>query len=166
MSLFDLHPTLESRFRKIGWSVTEAGCWEWNGSRHIRGGYGQISGSRKSGPLKTHRIAYELAKGPIAHGLVICHTCDNPPCVNPDHLFAGTVRENNHDMQAKGRDKQMLMAGEACPSSKLTWEQVQAIRASSESLTALGARYGVTKQAIARVRKGSAWKSKSIFTTQ
>jgi hypothetical protein len=166
MSLFDDHPTLESRFRRISWTVTASGCWEWNGSRHVRGGYGQISGSRASGPLKAHRVAFELSNGPIAANLYICHTCDNPPCVNPAHLFAGTARDNSSDMLSKGRDKQMLMAGEACPASKLRWEQVLEIRASSESLSVLGAKYGVSKQAISRARKGATWKNRSVFTTQ
>jgi hypothetical protein len=167
VNLLEAHPTLLARFNRIGWDIDqETGCWEWNGSRHVRDGYGQIAGSRETGPLKSHRVAYELAHGPIPAGMHVCHSCDNPPCVNPAHLFAGTPRENQADMTIKGRGKHMVMAGEASPSSRLNWGAVQEIRASQESLSVLARRYGVSRMAISHVKNGKTWKVQSKRTIQ
>jgi hypothetical protein len=79
------------------------GCWEYCGCR-FKKGYGNIRVGGKSGKNRgTHRVSYELHIGPIPDGLLVMHSCDNPPCVNPDHLSVGTVADNVADMDAKGR---------------------------------------------------------------
>ena len=75
-------------------------CIEWSGSRN-REGYGRFKIAGQS--FLAHRIMWEEANGPIPDGLNICHTCDNPPCVNVDHLFLGTDKDNTRDSMAKGR---------------------------------------------------------------
>lgn len=81
---------------------SENECWHWKGS--LSRGYGQMSASRRGlAPLRAHRVAYELANGPISDGLVVRHKCDNPKCVNPSHLEVGSQRENALDMVARGR---------------------------------------------------------------
>jgi hypothetical protein len=83
------------------------GCIEFVGNRLPPWGYGILTlgprGDRKM--LRAHRVAWELNNGPIPEGVEICHRCDNPPCCNPDHLFAGTKADNMRDMSRKGRSR-------------------------------------------------------------
>ena len=81
------------------------GCWQWLHRVNSKG-YGQmayvpIEGKRRT--VKVHRMAYKAFIGPIPKGLLVCHTCDNPGCINPDHLFVGTPKDNTQDMMQKGR---------------------------------------------------------------
>lgn len=77
-----------------------SGCWIWAGTCNWKG-YGTISigGVQR----KAHRASYEAFVGAIPDGMLVCHKCDNPPCVNPDHLFVGTAKDNAQDRDAKGR---------------------------------------------------------------
>lgn len=76
-------------------------CWIWNGTRNRRG-YGKLSFKDNRSAIAS-RVSYELFKGPLQDNLYVCHSCDNPPCVNPDHLWHGTHMENTIDMIDKGR---------------------------------------------------------------
>lgn len=87
------------------YQVKADGCWGWTGTTDNRG-YGVLSNRDKStsrSPEKAHRVSFEKQFGPISDGMNICHSCDNPPCTNPDHLFQGTQKDNMNDCSAKGR---------------------------------------------------------------
>jgi hypothetical protein len=101
-------PLVERFWEQVDKRPTENGCWIWNGTLNPNG-YGQIFVGPLQGKAKTaHRVSWEIAHGPIPpgrgyHGTCVLHRCDNPACVNPDHLFLGSHFDNMADMKLKGR---------------------------------------------------------------
>jgi hypothetical protein len=91
--------------------VDTSGCWLWTGHKKPNG-YGQITINYKT--LSTHRLSYELFKGPIPEGMYICHSCDVKACINPDHLWTGTHQDNMNDMTKKNRSKNQNMGKTHC----------------------------------------------------
>lgn len=139
-------------------------CWLWTGARN-RAGYAMMGMKREgeTGPrrwrmLHAHRIALFLTTGewpPAA-----CHRCDNPSCVRPDHLFAGTHADNMRDMREKGRSHRPRRAGELSNSAKLTEAAVRDIRrrvAAGETCVALAEEYGVTNACVSHAATGRTW---------
>jgi len=119
----------------------ETGCWEWTGFRS-RDGYGQIRyGTSSAGIVYVHRASYEVFKGPIPEGQVVCHACDNPPCFNPDHLFLGSQTDNMRDAQKKGR------LHSATPRFM---EKVRRLYRTGETITALSKRFNIPRTTIRR----------------
>jgi hypothetical protein len=103
-------------------------CWPWLLSKRGQNGkYGQVS--YRGRPMRAHRTAWLLTNGPIPDGLLVLHRCDNPPCINPAHLFLGTHTDNMADRKAKGRNDLLGARGESNTQSRLTQDQVYAIRA-------------------------------------
>ena len=128
-------------------------CWAFTGSPGMHG-YGVIRDKNKQ--RRAHRVSYELSKGEIPEGMVVCHSCDNPPCVNPNHLFLGTVQANNRDMDRKGRRN--VARGSDRRGSKLTDDLVREIRASHESNRELAARFDLHMNTIYNVRIRRTWR--------
>lgn len=147
--IFRLVPS-ETRF----WAKVEKseGCWIWTGAKDWDG-YGQFNHGRAT------RFCWELHNGPInPPSLLVCHTCDNPPCVNPAHLFLGTVRDNAVDCSKKGR----MPRGSAHCHSKLDEDTVREIRRiigdGVKSQIALSKELGVSKYAVWAIIHGKSWK--------
>ncbi len=144
----------EDFFGKI--EKTPSGCWEWSGFRN-GSGYGMFGIGGKT--IRAHRYSYEMHKGPIPTGLLVCHSCDNPPCVNPDHLWLGTHRDNGQDMSKKGRGtKTPSVHSEQHPLSKLTKDKARAIRADARPARIVAAEYGVSSSLVEGIRRGTHWK--------
>jgi hypothetical protein len=136
--------------------ANERGCREWSGRKHIRNGYGVIDLDGR--PQLAHRIAYTLATGRDPGDLSICHTCDNPPCCEPSHLWAGTHQENMDDMAQKGRANAPVFIGEKHPRAKLSEEEIRDIRGSLLSDKILASDYGVTTENIRRIKTRKSWR--------
>ena len=155
-------------------------CWLWTG-KPLKSGYGQIQSRGISNvPLYTHRVAWELTFGPIPEGKHVLHSCDNPPCCRPDHLFLGDQVVNNIDRQAKGRtaagerngartrreanpfvkNKGSGLRGESHPMVDLSDVKVVALRAEyvddpvRGKKAALARKYGISQTHIGRLLKG------------
>jgi hypothetical protein len=131
-------------------------CWWWTASVDAKSGYGWFSIRRKM--FKAHRIAWQLARGPIPAGLHVLHHCDNRKCVNPAHLFLGTNADNIADRMNKGRKSGC--AGERNGRAKLTRDEVALIRsqlASGKSQDCLAGRFGVSQSCISQIALGHNW---------
>lgn len=143
--------TLELMFWSHVTKGTPDDCWHWGGYIDLHG-YGMV---RFAGKLhRAHRVSYELHHGPIPTGAQICHHCDNPACVNPAHLFAGTSADNAHDMISKGRAPK-----DRCV--KLTAEQVVELRrlaAAGVSNVELAVKFGISDTQTWKIVSRRAWK--------
>lgn len=147
-----LASNVETRF----WRNVEKsdGCWLWTGYSG-KDGYGYLRvGTKQTG---AHRYSYELHNGPIPEGLWVLHRCDNPPCVRPDHLWAGLANENTADRDSKQRQA----LGERNRHAKLNAEDVLEIRRrlrQGSTNVALAEEYGVAKSEISHIRTRRVWK--------
>jgi hypothetical protein len=141
-------------------TVDENGCWIWQKCRS-RNGYGDFAagGGKKA---RAHRVAYEAFVGPIPDGMDVCHRCDVRPCVNPEHLFAGTRSENIRDAYQKGRVPLTGKShGETHHTAKLTEAKVREIRVrlgSAETKASIARAFHVSAGLIAAIGRGDIWK--------
>jgi hypothetical protein len=130
-----------------------APCWIWTGPKFAQG-YGRFC--LRSRSLKAHRFSWEMHHGkPVPHGLVICHSCDNKQCVNPEHLRAETQAFNVREAIERERWKPNF--GAINGRTILTHESVREIRASSETQILLAKRYGVSQTHISRIKRGESY---------
>lgn len=158
---------IEERLKKNMLVNPISGCWEWQGCK--RSGYGHTTvGSRTDGTRhseRAHRLAYMVWNGEIPRGYDVCHKCDNPACINPNHLFVGTRQDNVDDRERKGRN--VIKIGEEQLRSKLTkktvkearWERVYR----GTSFQKLADKYGVSKKTMQNAIAGITWKCVTYF---
>ena len=146
-------PITKERIEAKVLRIPEAGCWVWMGSTQVRG-YGEIiSNNRKH---LAHRASYEAFVGKIPKGMYVCHACDNVACVNPNHLFLGTQKQNLQDMANKGRSTR----GVKNPMAKLTEEQVKEIKqgfAVGKTDVELSMQFNISRSTIYGIRNRRLW---------
>ena len=146
--------SLDQVLERFAVPIPEAGCWIWVGG--MRGkGYGQANegGRNSKRSLLAHRVVYEIANGPIPDGMMVCHRCDVPACVNPSHLFLGTAKDNNRDRHRKGRTAVGKKNGKAV----LNPDVVRAIRAHPFTHRQMAVALGMSYSAIQMARSGKTW---------
>ena len=147
---------LETNVRKPN---GDSGCWIWIGSRD-KDGYGTVR--FRGGYTRVHRVRMILDVGrPLAVSEFVCHRCDNPPCVNPAHLWIGSNRANQLDASAKGRSRGKVRTGQDNHASKLTPDGVRLVRVLlNEGLGCgeIARRFRVTPAAIHFIRNGQSWR--------
>ena len=137
-------------------------CWMWIGAKKDTGpgrGYGSFKLESYTS-RGAHRVSYALFNDVSPGEMTVCHRCDNPPCVNPMHLFLGTSKDNVHDMIAKGRRCTGDQKGENNGAAKLTAEQVERIKrciVQGESNKCIARRYNVSHSLISRIGLGKSW---------
>ena len=156
--------TVREKFLAKACRDVVSGCWLWQGL--VRpDGYGNAHFERKR--QGAHRVAWKLFRGEIGPGLVVCHKCDVRACVNPEHLFLGTIADNVEDMNQKGRSPR----GEKQGSAKLTADQVSRIKVMLAEdrlyIIEIALEFGVSPTAIHAIKSGKTWRhvEAPVFTT-
>ena len=156
---------IERFWSKVAITADIEQCWEWTACL-FTSGYGQFAhGGRMGRMLKAHRVSFELTTKVIPDGLCVLHKCDNRKCVNPNHLFLGTISENNRDTIAKGRVNhkgQNAARGEQHYKHKLTDDKIRYIRRrfleGDITKAEIGHAIGVDEKTIEDILKGKTWK--------
>lgn len=138
------HGTLLERFNENYSICKDTGCWDWTGCFAVSG-YGRMMFNYQN--YRAHRLSYILHNGEIPDEMIICHKCDNKKCVNPEHLFIGTILDNVKDRVQKGRTARNEKSG----NMKLTNKQVKQIRKRKMSLSMMAKKYNVAESTIVRI---------------
>lgn len=153
-----MEKSLEEKFWDRVNIKSEDECWEWKGAKS-HNGYGLFS-IRHATVIRANRMSWIIKNGFIPNGMFVCHKCDNPPCVNPSHLFLGTHSDNMQDMISKGRRGDLT--GENHGRHKLTRNQVEEIRnlysTGKYSQEKIASMYGVTQGCISAAVRRYRWK--------
>lgn len=148
------HKSLQDAFWSRVVSTDHNSCWIWNGCTD-RDGYGVLQFEKRQ--YRAHRVSYQLLRSPVPDDLVVCHHCDNPSCVNPHHLFVGTVSDNNADRISKGRSAR----GEKSARAKLTEADVLEIRrmaAANCRTKEIADKFKVSYYIVSLISRGDSWK--------
>lgn len=154
-------PAEERFWDKVAIGEPDA-CWEWQGAVQPSG-YGFMHGGiGRPRWVLAHRLSWEMHNGPIPEGLAVLHRCDNPPCVNPAHLWLGTRADNNRDRGEKGRGREARQRGAANTNAKLTEDDVRQIIAALQELprrsqTEIAQQFGIKQPQVSRIMLRQNW---------
>lgn len=157
---------LSPSFRETFWSNVKRGpeCWEWQSDSKDNYGRIRIPGDRAH--FRAHRISYAIAYGVDPGPVYVCHKCDNPRCVRPDHLFLGTIQDNVDDMVSKGRQAAPRgQSGSLNGNAKMTEDDVRAVIRqimAGKSNKAIAAKLSVGHAMVSRIRTGRSWRDLSL----
>jgi hypothetical protein len=149
------HAPLEVRFWRYVSPEPNSGCWLWTGWANAKG-YGGIGGANCKKHLKAHRVSYEMHNGPVGD-MCVLHKCDNPSCVNPQHLFLGTNATNSADMVAKRRARGKGSKGGDHPRALIDEAAVIHIRSKRMKQSEYADLYGVTQTCVSDVQRRKTW---------
>lgn len=129
-----------------------SGCWIWLGTL-CKNGYAQLA-TTKGKTERAARVSYTVNIGPIPVGKIICHTCDNRACINPDHIYAGTHATNGADAVRRGR----TLMGELNHSARLRFADIPNIRADGRHQQTIADEYGVARSTISAIKRRAIWR--------
>ena len=153
---------IDDSLRRRFWDKVEKlgaeDCWPWAGAT-VKG-YGSISGTSSVQRYYSHRVSWEIHNGKIPHGMLVLHHCDNPPCVNPDHLYIGTAQDNSNDIRSRGKHPFSGFRGEEMHAAKLTnaavvgiWEMLMDGRTHKEAADA----HEISETTVREISHGRRW---------
>lgn len=157
-----LSERMKARFwARVDVKIGRKPCWEWKALINDSG-YGLFPHERRS--LRAHRVAWSLVNGPIPKGLQVCHHCDNRKCVNPDHLYVGTQKDNIADMMDRDRGSgQFTVERNPKPKTKLTRDQVLEVRRlgaqGALSQKEIGRRFGIRQTNVSKILRRESWRN-------
>lgn len=147
--------SVKERFDSMYVRIPFGGCWIWVGALKNKFGHGAFKvGPRKSKVEFAHRMSWQLVNGEIPDGMCVCHECDNPSCVNPDHLFIGTSADNTRDKVEKGRH----VFGSAVHNANIDESIAKQIKSAFLPTKVLAEMFGISRQSAADIVYGRTWK--------
>lgn len=154
---------VDSAFLKSASEISDNGCWNWKKTINSAG-YGNVWFRGKL--WVAHRVSFLIFRGEFNPNRMVCHTCDNRKCINPEHLFLGDAFQNCQDAIRKGRAKITVSRGEASPNAKLSWHVVGLIRKSSLGSHKLSQMLGLRRDLVVSVKNNRVWREETKHLPQ
>lgn len=153
------HDLFKNFLARVDKSAGDDACWMWTGAPD-REGYGlmytSIDGVKRH--YRSNRLSYLIHVGNIPDGMIVCHACDNPGCVNPAHLFIGSPAENTHDMLSKGRGGMRNLRNGRAKITEDDVRQIRILRAQGVRSRVLADRYGISSSMVDNIVRRHSWK--------